>query len=234
MDNTVTISFLVSLVSGIVLLFIENQKDWLGKRVSSLSKSDLLQPFETNKLEINLSKVKWIFGTLIISVPITVTIISFLYSARISTFEQQLQVYEQYSEWDLPETLISLHEISQGLELTLKEREQLSNYGAMEQQISSLQEDNEKLESQLTNFIYQSSDILIKVGDTVTLIDGHYMFGLHKLSDSATIKMDNYTYYLEIAEYYRLRDYDLGVDCKLYLMEIVDEQTAKFEFVCYE
>ncbi len=234
MLKDIIIPFIIAVLSGIILLIFEYRTNWFTKQASKLTRSDLLQPIETNKLEIHLSRGKWIFGTLIFSVFFTGLIMAFLSNSVITNLEQQLKTYEQYSEWNLPEMLTNLYDISQELNLTIQDRKKLLEYDAMNKQISLLKEENQKLKTQLSNFIFQSNVIKVAEGETVTLIDGYYFLGLETVfGSSVSVNINGVNDIMNLTDEKLIYDSHINIECKLFLMKInYDDHTAEFKFYC--
>lgn len=159
MDN-ILVPVTVTLLVGIILLFVEYRTSWFANRLSSRVRKQYLEPADLNLLEFDIARVKWIFGTLIVAIPITVVVISLISNTLIAQLEAQVRAYQQSENWELPETLKRLKEVSDEVKLNLDERQKLEN---LDNQVIELNLAKTQTEGQVNELEGQNTRLLDQV-----------------------------------------------------------------------
>jgi hypothetical protein len=217
MLRDILIPAVVTILVGLVLLAVEYRTSWFANQFSTRVKQQYLEPISTNLLDLNVKRLKWVFGALVVAVPITVIITSVATNATIEHLRSQIQAYEQAEEWGLPETLIQLGEVSKELKLTFDERKTLNELEDLvvgldsaktqaENRASELSDENAVLLKQIRSLeeaLIEPGVLGLAEGDTAELIENECYLGLMRVYDSSMIRvmLNDQDQFMYIAEH---------------------------------
>jgi len=85
--------------------------------------------------------------------------------------------------------------------------------------------------------LVDNESIIVEFGKSIDVVPGHIYLSVLDSNDSndyINIYFDNDSEKLYVGEYTTLVDYDLKLDCKLFLIGITPAVSAEFVFSCQE
>lgn len=230
---------LITLVVGIILLIIEGKFGLLKNLSTRITKDEVFSEITTNTIEMNINKIRWVIGTLIVVVPLTVALMIWINMEKVSSLESKLQAYSDSENWKLPETLQALGVLSQEFILTNNERNQFEQqkiqFIELNSKVTDLENQNLKYVDELNSLkslIIVANEFEVEYGKSVELIKNLIVLGVeNNYSTMITVRVDNNPQYMSLAETIPVRNGTF--DCDLTLLQF-DEIYAKFKFSCSE
>ncbi len=186
---------LITLLIGFILLFAEHRTGWFQKtassQISKRAKNLSEETIEITSLDLAIKQFYWIIGTLLLVSPVAVALAKEWHDSQTRQLQERIDVYEQSSKWELPQTLNKLNTVSEQLSITIEEREKLESFqksndslardkSNLEARIKSLQQENAEFFSQLSRLqalMLESQAISLEVGKSVNIAGGVYKLG---------------------------------------------------------
>lgn len=132
-------------------------------------------------IDVNTANVLWAIGTVATLIAATAGVVWKIRIDRLEQLEHENNVLKDAKDWKLPDTLRSLNQLSEKLNLQLEERDKLDSIvaekeslmksnGELQTEVSKLKSDISKLEAALNSIIVESQDIEVNQGEAVDLI----------------------------------------------------------------
>lgn len=237
--ESIIIAVVVSLGTGLTLLFFEHKTGWFEKQLKKSASKQIFAKVTTTQWDINSSVAKWVIGTVFVVAFLTTIIVSQYIGRELNFANTKLQTYEQSEEWQLPETLKALGEASKTINLSIEERkqfeEQKNSLQEAENRVSELEIENKDLQTKVEAFeallLPPAEEFELGEGETKPLIGDSYYIGISNLlGTSVSMYLNNQYQIISIGETKNLYAAG-GIDCKLLLLGIQDSK-ARFSFRC--
>lgn len=160
MFDDVILPVVIGGVVGAILLILEYKTGWFARTVHDYAQKRYDDKIETTRLELTISKIKWVLTSSLFSVLLAVILMSLIADARVSYLEAVIDGYEQSQEWQLPEAIHSLRDASAELTLSLQEHDRLSE---LEVLVPELEADKTQLEAMVEQLRGHNTSLQTKI-----------------------------------------------------------------------